>query len=201
MSASWGPADVTDKVRDIYQSQARAGNTNFTLTPTIGLLGDPILHSIKAFVMVWRLALGPDDQSSEIFSIHSTPQTYRIFEGNVMTLNYSQCSIPYVPQASPPNSLIIFSASYDNKDVTNTVFNQNIVPPLTVPINNTIFGPDPLPHNVKSCSITYAYVRDDGFLDYNMQTGMEGGGISIPRAPAPRLALVAWTSQITSEMR
>ena len=191
MSASWGPTDVTNQVRDLYKAQAKPGNSVFTFTPSNGLFGDPMVGIVKVFVMVWRVALQPNSQAQGPFIVYSMAQTARVVERSPLNLDYSKGLSPYTPQANPPNNLIVYSASYNQLDVTSKINSLNTTVPLNIPVNNGTFGNDPNPNHRKQFSVTYAYVREDGFLDYNMKTGLEGDTIVLSKGPAPRLTIHA----------
>ncbi|KIM98560.1 hypothetical protein OIDMADRAFT_56909 [Oidiodendron maius Zn] len=191
LSASWGPTDVSNTVRDLYKSQAKPGTSVFAFTPSNSIFGDPMPGQPKVFVMVWRVLLSPSSSPTGPYGIYSTAQTVRVSEGGTMNLDYSQGLIPYTPQVNPPNNLIIYSASYNTMDVTGIVISLNTTAPLNVLASNETFHGDPAPGKTKQCSITYAYVRDDGFLDYNMKAVVEHQTIVIPKGPAPRLTIHA----------
>jgi hypothetical protein len=161
-SATYGPLDATERLRNFFRVPLPGRRTTRTFVPNNTFFGgDPLLNNFKVFVMVWRVIHTSLDHPIPRLS---TIQTTRSFEGHPLTIDIGGPFTEDPPSSPDPddkNTLRIISASYHNYNVTphlNRLLSQWEPPTrLTVPVSNEQFGHDPGYGWVYVLSVTYAY--------------------------------------------
>ena len=192
VSATYGTLDVTNHIQRFFC--AHHNNVRAFVPSNVFFGGvDPIPNSVKAFVLVWRMALLYGDSTERSYS---AVQTERCLEGQVVSLQYDTPLPPFNPPAILPLNIQILDATYYTLDVTAVVArlvdNRN-QGPLVIRASNVQFGSDPAFNTVKQLSITYACRSYDGSFKNHTQVVKEGGTITItiPSRPPPQLIIHA----------
>lgn len=181
LSATYGPKNVTEVVRNRVKSSRKSGSTSVDFSVSNSFFkGDPLRGQGKAFVLVWRIKGVLD-----LGAVYSAPQTLRRLEGERVHLEIDGDLPVYEPPPTAPkrSNIHILSATYHHLDVISAVreiASNERVPTITAA--NGSFGTDPMFGTSKILSITYTYnITSDLLLnDIHVQTAREGDWIRLP---------------------
>jgi hypothetical protein len=176
ISATYGPMDVTEKMRKFFTTSVTAStkSRSFVITNTF-FGGDPLYNSVKAFIMVWRTSARDADAASKSrYALRTT----RALENELVTINYTEP----LQQTNPPDRFPhLISASYHNVDVTSIVATYLAERPTNgICVSTEVFGIDPAFGSAKTLSATYAYVQPGGVLEYHVKVVRDGQSMAIP---------------------
>jgi hypothetical protein len=138
LSATYGPADVTAKVK------SRIDNQEIHLTADNGTFGDTWHGVKKSLTVTYQFG-------------NEQPQTAIVAEGSALHITYTSRP-PYHPSTDPAH-LQILGAAYGLGDVTNRVAGLSSNNSLIVTANNQTFQ-DQWPGVQKTLSVTYRYGQE-----------------------------------------
>ncbi|KAI9686375.1 MAG: hypothetical protein M1822_003720 [Bathelium mastoideum] len=193
LSASYGPMDVTDRMRHFLMTNVSASTKTRVFNVTNDFFGGDPRPGIKAFVLVWRkrLSLGGVSRYG-----YSEPQTLIVPEYKQAIFDYNRDAPPVDPESYSTSNLNILNATYHTQDVTSTVA-RLIQDPIKV--SNAVFG-DPHPGWKKVLVVTYSYGVPENILDCHTKICVEGSSLSIP--PPLKIAAANFaTTDITDILR
>ena len=194
LSATYGPMDVTNKMRQFLMSNVLPTTKTRVFVPSNEFFGrDPYVAEFKLFVLVWRKRLSWDRDSRQKYT---QPRTLIVRENQQAIFDYEWDAPPMDLDLYSASNLNIISATFSTEDVT-CLIGRLIRDPIRV--SDAVLG-DPQVGVRKTLTVTYSYGIPDNIADCYVKTCLEHTDLYIP--PPLKIAAANFaTTDITDTLR